>query len=261
MTRTTLRICGFIALFLLSLPTSSFADETRVPVSAPIDTDSAGKGGDTAINAVVRLICQEKNTSGTGFLHKSGNIITADHVVRDCKNPEFVLPNGALSPASTIASDQDHDLAMLKPSVPLSAKPLSLAPKTDFKVGSQVSTWGYPGGYYGLSPLLSVGYLSGIDAIQKPSGLIVRQWIVNAAFNGGNSGGWKCQEQNMNLRRSPRGRRSHERGVGGFGGHQQFADQRRPAREEFGETAFSARHRSGSALCVLRDARCAGSSG
>jgi S1-C subfamily serine protease len=138
---------------------------------------------------VVRLICREKNTSGTGFLHKSGNIITADHVVRDCKNPEFVLPNGTLASTSTVASDQDHDLAMLRPSVPLSAKPLSLATKKDFKVGTQISTWGYPGGYYGLSPLLSVGYLSGIDAIQKPSGIVVRQWIVNAAFNGGNSGG------------------------------------------------------------------------
>jgi S1-C subfamily serine protease len=187
MNRNTLRFCIFMAHFLLLSP--AFADVVRVPVSAPIDTESAGRGGNIAINAVVRLICRENNTSGTGFLHRSGNIITADHVVRDCKNPEFVLPNGALAPAATIASDQDHDLAMLKPSAPLSAKPFSLATKKDFKVGTQVSTWGYPGGYYGLSPLLSVGYLSGIDAIQKPPGVVVRQWIVNAAFNGGNSGG------------------------------------------------------------------------
>ena len=37
--------------------------------------------------------------------------------------------------------------------------------------------------------MLSVGYLAGIDAYQIRPGTIVRKWIVNAAFNGGNSGG------------------------------------------------------------------------
>jgi hypothetical protein len=36
---------------------------------------------------------------------------------------------------------------------------------------------------------LSVGYLSGLQAIKTKSGGIVRQWIVNAAFNRANSGG------------------------------------------------------------------------
>jgi hypothetical protein len=40
-----------------------------------------------------------------------------------------------------------------------------------------------------LAPLLSVGYLSGIEAYQLQPGIIVRKWVVNAAFNGGNSGG------------------------------------------------------------------------
>jgi hypothetical protein len=37
--------------------------------------------------------------------------------------------------------------------------------------------------------MLSVGYLAGIDALKTASGKIIRQWVVNAAFNGGNSGG------------------------------------------------------------------------
>jgi hypothetical protein len=57
------------------------------------------------------------------------------------------------------------------------------------KIGTQVSTWGFPGGYNGLSPMLSVGYLAGTDAYKLNSGKIVRKWVVNAAFNGGNSGG------------------------------------------------------------------------
>jgi hypothetical protein len=37
--------------------------------------------------------------------------------------------------------------------------------------------------------MLSVGYLAGIDAARLANGNIIRQWIVNAAFNSGNSGG------------------------------------------------------------------------
>jgi S1-C subfamily serine protease len=164
-------------------------DLNTVPVSAPIDTDSAGRAGDIATHSVIRLICVDKNTVGTGFLHKSGNLITADHVVRDCANAIMILPDGTRGSITTIASDQDHDLALVKPSIEIKAAPLSLAEGTNFKVGTQVSTWGFPAGYSGLAPMLSVGYLSGIDAYQVRPGTIVRKWVVNAAFNGGNSGG------------------------------------------------------------------------
>jgi len=132
---------------------------------------------------------RDQGTVGTGFLHKSGNIVTADHVVRGCANVVVVLPDGKQGQTTTLADDQDHDLALVKPSVPISAQPLSLASNNNFKVGTQVSTWGFPAGYFGLAPLLSVGYLSGIEAYQIRPGTIVRKWVVNAAFNGGNSGG------------------------------------------------------------------------
>jgi S1-C subfamily serine protease len=184
---------AFISAFLFSLisgATMSIADNlSTVPTSAPIDTDSAGRLGDVATHAVIRLLCLESNTVGTGFLHKSGNLITADHVVRGCAKPTMVLANGTLSPVTTIATDQDHDLALVKPSTPLTAKPLEISGTDDIKIGAQVSTWGFPGGYNGLSPMLSVGYLAGIDAYKTDSGAIIQKWVVNAAFNGGNSGG------------------------------------------------------------------------
>jgi S1-C subfamily serine protease len=168
----------------------SVADDlSTVPVSAPIDTDSTGRAGDVARHSVIRLICIEQSTVGTGFLHKSGNIITADHVVRGCANAIMVLPDGTRGSVTVIASDQDRDLALVKPSTAITATPLSLSTNNEFKVGTQVSTWGYPAGYSGLMPILSVGYLAGVDAYQIRPGTIVRKWIVNAAFNGGNSGG------------------------------------------------------------------------
>jgi len=183
------RIAFMAALVLVGTKMSIADDLNTIPTAAPIDTDSAGRLGDVATHAVIRLLCPERNTVGTGFLHKSGNLITADHVVRSCAKPMMVLPNGALSPVATIVSDQDHDLALVKPSTSLTQKPLEISGADDIKIGTQVSTWGFPGGYNGLSPMLSVGYLAGIDAYKTDSGAVIRKWVVNAAFNGGNSGG------------------------------------------------------------------------
>ena len=47
-----------------------------------------------------------------------------------------------------------------------------------------MSTWGYPGGYSGADPLLTVGYLSGHEQVNGRE-----RYVVNAAFNAGNSGG------------------------------------------------------------------------
>jgi len=160
-----------------------------IPVAAPIDSDSAGRGGATAINAVMRVICPTTNSSGTGFLHKSGKIITAEHVVRGVSQATLLLSSGAQLAGRVVATDQDLDLALIDPATPITVAPLQLAPVQQFAIGAHVSTWGFPGGYLGYSPMLSAGYLSAITAHQSKSGKVVRQWVVNAAFNSGNSGG------------------------------------------------------------------------
>ena len=186
------RTISFLICFTLAvvLTTMTFADDlTNIPVAAPIDSDSAGRGGAVAIQSVLRIICVQQNSAGTGFLHKSGNILTADHVVRGCPKPIIALPNGSQVEATIMAADQDYDLALLKPNTPITAPPLPISAKNDLTIGTQVSTWGFPGGYFGISPMLSVGYLAGIDGLKTASGKIIRQWVVNAAFNSGNSGG------------------------------------------------------------------------
>jgi hypothetical protein len=52
-----------------------------------------------------------------------------------------------------------------------------------------VSTWGYPFGYNGVTPLLSVGYVSGFREVNSDHGKVVKHIVVNGAFNHGNSGG------------------------------------------------------------------------
>lgn len=172
---------------MVEIPT----DGEAILVSAPIDTESAGKSGEVAEESVMRVICGSQGSSGTGFLHHSGRIITAAHVVTDCAMPEVVVLTSAgdLVGVTGVAADDELDLALLTLARPMTARALFISKTTDLKVGSQVSTWGYPGGYRGWKPLLSVGYLAGMDARKSSAGRVIKRWVVNAAFNLGNSGG------------------------------------------------------------------------
>jgi S1-C subfamily serine protease len=192
MTTKIIAACVLATTLLAIASRSSPAENTNpatAPAPVPIEIDQAGRGGDIASRAVVRLLCPALNSASTGFLHKSGNIITAANVVQGCGFPAMVLEDGNISPVTTIATDADHDLALVKPSVPLNVPALPIASSDTVKVGGQVSTWGFPSGYFGLAPILGVGYVAGIDTNQVAAGKSVRQWIVNAPFNGGNSGG------------------------------------------------------------------------
>lgn len=146
-----------------------------LPVAAPIDTDSAGRGGEKALHSVFRVISRELNSSGTGFLHKSGKIVTAEHVVRNTAAPLIVFPDGSAIESTVIGVDAETDIAILNPKRAISGPALTISAQSEFSVGTQVSTWGFPGGYRGALPMLSVGYLSAMAAYRKPSGRIVNQ--------------------------------------------------------------------------------------
>jgi len=149
-----------------------------------------GKSGLVAASSVFRIVCENQNKVGTGFLHKSGIIITAAHVVRDCPAPRIVLLSGQVLLASVTAADDDLDLAILLTLVNLKQIPaLPISSGADLTLGTQVVAWGFPAGYTGQVPLLSAGYLAGTDRQGTASGAVFARWVVNAAFNSGNSGG------------------------------------------------------------------------
>jgi Trypsin-like peptidase domain len=180
----------FFTFLFIGIPEMVSAEDlNHLPVSAPIDSDSAGRGGIVAVQSVLRIICILSNSSGTAFLHKSGNLVTAAHVVSGCSQPIILQPNGTQIVGTIKAKDDDLDLALIESATKIDAPALAISMKSDLQIGTQVTTWGYPGGYSGRLPLLSVGYLSGLDARKHDSGKIVSQWVVNAAFNSGNSGG------------------------------------------------------------------------
>lgn len=86
--------------------------------------------------------------------------------------------------------DKNRDLIALEPDTKLQGG-LDIHDEEDIQVGTQVCTWGYPLGYNGPAPLLSVGFLSGFNDSPpyEKSSTVVKHLVINGAFNPGNSGG------------------------------------------------------------------------
>lgn len=183
----------FAVCAAIASPSAGGALAQAAQLAGPFNSPKAQPGITAARGAALKVMCVGLRT-GTGWIDKSGNVVTVFHVFHDgtkpfdCPKVVARLPSGTEVELTLKAEDADFDLALLTPKEPLKADPLELA-STDPKIGQLVVTWGYPGGYNGDAPLLAAGYLAGIDREAGPTGTPFNQWIVNAAFNHGNSGG------------------------------------------------------------------------
>jgi S1-C subfamily serine protease len=177
-----------ISLILTSLATAN----TSQPISAPITTELAGKSAPDAKAGVFKILNRKTNKQGTGFLHKSGYIITAAHVIEGASiaDVSIVMPPANAVGVEEMKSDPLLDLAILKPDIVLpKRKSLPIIQADEIPTGTQVSTWGFPSGYNGTYSMLTVGHISGIDEEVRPDFGTIERFVVNAAFNSGNSGG------------------------------------------------------------------------
>jgi S1-C subfamily serine protease len=167
-------------------------------VAAQWLTDAVGDTGRTAVNSVFMIIATKTQKKGTGFALLKGPVITNEHVIRNSRSSEVIAlsSKGDTIRFVAILTDSVRDLAALIMNKPLSTG-LLLGADSLLKVGSIVSTWGYPLWYSSPPPLLSVGYLSGFRAHRprQSQGKIVKRLVVNGAFNPGNSGGPLFQSQ------------------------------------------------------------------
>ena len=169
---------------------TAMQNEDNIPISTRWLLDAIGATGRSVINAVYLVFCPKTNSKGTGFLIKSGHIITNWHVIKDCGAAEvfaFSCNNETISFRSVL-SDENRDLAILEPTKQF-GNGLDVIDKR-LEVGTKVSTWGHPLGYSGPTPILCVGYLAGFrDHRKDETSPTVRHYVINAAFNPGNSGG------------------------------------------------------------------------
>lgn len=189
------RLLGFLALTVSASTVSVWGEEmaereARAPIATQWVLDAVGPEGRTAVKSVYMIVCPNTASKGSGFLVDNGAIVTNEHVIHGCAAGEIVAVSsfGDRVGFSSLKVDAERDLAALIPSKPLQGG-LRLAKTSQIDVGSVVRTWGYPLGYNGPAPLLSVGYLSGFRVQQAEKGRPVKHLVVNAAFNSGNSGG------------------------------------------------------------------------
>jgi len=184
-------VCLLIVFFGLSALSTAQGVPNDVSVSAQPILDAAGPRQRLAIKAVYLIGCAKSEIAGTGFLIRDGVIVTNRHVVGQCEANDLLVVSTSNEhiKISLLVSDEDRDLALLKPATKL-AGGLELALSAPSLPGSEVSTWGYPFLYNGYYPLLSVGYIAGYrDAQNTAHTKTTKRIIVNGAFNHGNSGG------------------------------------------------------------------------
>jgi len=163
--------------------------EDSMPVATKWLLDTVGDTGRAAVQSVFMIFCPKTSQKGTGFLLDTGFLVTNEHVVRGAQADELVVLSSSSTRHSVteLTLDEGRDLAAMR--LPVDGGLTIRDVRID--AGVQVATWGYPLGYNGPAPLLTVGYLAGFVA-STPEGSTrpaVRRLVINGAFNPGNSGG------------------------------------------------------------------------
>ncbi len=190
------RIVIVAALGLVSLSVGTMSIQAQntpetdgVPTATRWMLDAAGATQRSSMKSVFLMVCPTSQKKGTSFLLKMGVVVTNAHVVKGCTERDLfaMSPLGKRITFSKLVSDSDRDLAILRPSEKLEGG-LELGSDDNPALGTAISTWGFPLIYNGPSPLLSVGYVAGYNAV-RASGRVVKHIVVNGAFNPGNSGG------------------------------------------------------------------------
>ena len=136
---------------------------------------------------VVRAV--PSTSLGSGFvIHPSGYILTNEHVIDRASEVNIVLANGDKLPAVIIATDTEHDLAILKvaPAKPLQA--IRLGVSDDLMIGEPVYAIGNP---FGFSGSMTRGIVSALAReLTFPGDRVFKGLIqTDASINPGNSGG------------------------------------------------------------------------
>jgi trypsin-like peptidase len=152
-----------------------------------------------AIASILLVICPKTRSKGTAFVLKTGCAVTTAHVIEGCKPRDIVAidASGNRVRFSHVVIDPQIDLALLKLTKPRSCG-LELAPDGKPPLGTPVCAWGFPFGYIGPTPLLSVGHVAGFSSKvvrRRPINYVV----VNGALNIGNSGGPLCSVDDMKV--------------------------------------------------------------
>lgn len=128
---------------------------------------------------------------GSGFvIHPAGYIVTNEHVVDEATEVEVAFSDGSKLPAQVIATDTEHDLAVLKVEPPAGKQlpTMTLGTSEGLLIGEPVYAIGNPFGYAGT---MTRGIVSAVDRVLEASPTKSYKGLIqtDASINPGNSGG------------------------------------------------------------------------
>jgi S1-C subfamily serine protease len=170
------------------------ADVAPPPATAPLaavapsaDAPWFAAAYDHAVGSVVRV--EVASSVGAGFVFASPrHIATAFHVVALGRDITVVFHDGRKVTADVVATDPDHDLAILQLAEPAGAAPL-VASSAPIGLGTPVLTIGHPRALLGSTD----GPYKGLLGWTPSHGMVIRQGAellqIDGALNPGDSGG------------------------------------------------------------------------
>ncbi|HJQ50095.1 MAG TPA: trypsin-like peptidase domain-containing protein [Gaiellaceae bacterium] len=133
---------------------------------------------------------QKAEAEGTGFeIDKSGNILTAQHVVANANAIKVTFQDGSTAKATLVGADKSTDTAVIHVDVPASKlHPLALGDSSTVEPGQSVVAIGSP---FSLPETMTAGIVSATNrTITAPNKFSITGAIqTDAAINHGNSGG------------------------------------------------------------------------
>ncbi|MDJ0657218.1 MAG: trypsin-like peptidase domain-containing protein [Xanthomonadales bacterium] len=142
------------------------------------------------VDFFTRNVTRVPSGTGSGFFwDDNGHVVTNYHVVRGAEGAQVILTDDRAYDAALVGFSPEHDLAVLRISVPVAPPaPIPVGTSGDLKVGQKVLAIGNP---FGLDYSLTTGIISALNrSISGPEGGDIEGLIqTDAAINPGNSGG------------------------------------------------------------------------
>jgi putative serine protease PepD len=181
--------------YLIDHPTS--ADTTTSSTAATATSGATVTEGDD-LAAVVKAVQpsivtvmvdgRQSSAIGSGVIISSdGLIVTNNHVISEDGTVSVRLSSGKTVPATVVATDTTHDLALVQATGLSGLTPATFAANDSVAVGDTVLAFGAP---LGLENTVTSGIVSALDrSVDTGTEKLAGLFQTDAAINQGNSGG------------------------------------------------------------------------
>lgn len=173
------------------LETPAPVTTSAVPAATTVtDGDDLAAVAAKVSPSIVTVLIDGANQSSLGsgvILRADGLILTNNHVVAAGGTVSARLADGRTVPASVVATDPTHDLALVRATGVSGLTPATFGSDADVAVGDTVLAFGAP---LGLEGTVTAGIVSAVDRDVDTGGESLSGLLqTDAPINSGNSGG------------------------------------------------------------------------